>query len=356
MLARQCITLREATLGSMGIAPKPPSTRCRSKFESLPTELRLQIYSLLLDGKPECCLLEKCEISRTYSIPTLYPAILAVNRSISAEAYPVLYGENTFLFLGTTRDADQLLNSHQFFGRLAGLPTVQKSSLLPERSRRLIKHIAAAPLDPSKIDWVHQLLQLAPTTKTIEFDFWVVSYQSPRVLEPFARISILHASIPAIKSLINASTQTFRIGIRDVRTYYNANIRYPRRKRTEVPSLQLAVVDLKGLDDVQEKRRMVHKVLHLIFDMMGQRPLMPENSVLLEKRLMSVEKRVLLHSGFAGFWSSDEFRLHGENQRWIPVDSNGQIVEIGSGYKSITWRRWGIGPVKNNVPYDYSDY
>ena len=45
-----------------------------------------------------------------------------------------------------------------------------------------------------------------------ELDFWVV------VLEPFPSISVLNASIPAVKSLVDASTRTFRIDTQDVTT------------------------------------------------------------------------------------------------------------------------------------------
>ena len=129
--------------------PPPTPTTPKSKFEFLPTELRIKIYSLLLDGRPQTCLLERCEISRTYPIPTLYPAILAVNRFISAEAYPILYGDNAFLFIGLTDIDDQIAVHHQFLNRLAGLPKLQRSSLLPERSRHLIKHVVVAPLELS---------------------------------------------------------------------------------------------------------------------------------------------------------------------------------------------------------------
>ncbi|CAD6587155.1 MAG: hypothetical protein ASARMPREDX12_002763 [Alectoria sarmentosa] len=329
MLALQRISDWILDAESEDISPLPSPTPPRSRFESLPTELRLGIYSLLLSGKPEYCHFEKCDSGRSYSIPRLYPAILAVNRSISAEAYPILYGENTFLFLGTTRNADDLQVHYQLLGRRAGLPKLQKPSLLPEQSRHLIKHVAAAPLEVAKYDWVGRLLKLAPAVKTVDFDFWVGSFQRPDVLGSFTSISTLTASVPAIKSLINASTQTFRIGARDINAYYESGFRFSRRKRVELPGMKLAVVDLRGLDNMQEKSRLVHKALSFIIEIMGQRPPMPSNTNPPGQALVSVEKRLLVHRDFAGFWSSDEFTVTAEIQGWNPVDTNGQSIDIG---------------------------
>lgn len=332
--------------------PAPP----RSRFESLPTELRLQIYSLLLDGKPENCHFNKSEIGRSYSTPKLFPAILAVNRSISAEAYPVLYGENTFLFLGPTRSTDQIDVHQQFLSRLAGLPKPRKPSLLPEHSRHLIKHVAAAPLEPTRNDWAGRLLELAPATKTIEFDFWVGSYQTPDVLESWTGIAIINASIPAIKSLITTSTQIFSIGTRDITAYHDSKFRFSRRKHVELPGMQLAVVDLKGIDKVQEKSRMAHKALIFIIEIMGQKPPLPNFAISARQSLVSVEPRLRLHRDFAGFWSSDTSTVPAEYQGWRPVDTNGQSVEIGSECKGITWRRSGTDHVKNRFLYGYSGW
>lgn len=352
MLALQRISNRIMTSESETLPlPSPPPPK--SRFESLPTELRLQVYSLLLNGKPEYCHLEKCEIGGSYSIPRLYPAILAVNRSISAEAYPILYGENTFLFLGTTKNANDLHVQYQSLSRLAGLPKLQKPPLLPERSRQMIKHVAAAPLELVRNDWVGQLLSLAPATKTIEFDFWVGSRRNPHALESLTSIPILNASIPAIKSLINTSTQTFRIGTRDSIMYYDFRFRFARgstrRKRVELPGMQLAVVDLKGLDSVQEKRRTVHKALNFIIEIIGQRPPMPKSTLPPDQSLVPVEKRVNLHRDFAGFWSSDDFTVQVENPGWIPVDTTGRTVEMGAECKSMTWRRSEPGHVRNKL-------
>ena len=332
------------------ISLPPTPTTIKSKFESLPTELRLHIYCLLLDGKPQSCLLERCEISLSYPIPRLYPAILAINRFISAEAYPILYGENEFLFLGPTAIADQIDVRHQFLSHLAGLPKFQRTSLLPVRSRQLIKHVVAAPLELARSDWIDRLLQLAPHTRTVELDFWVATCQIPRILEPVARSSILNASIPAIKSSINASTQTFRIGIRDIADYHDARFCHWRGKRA-IPNMQLAVVDLKGLDKIQEKRSKVHEALHVIFVIMSQRPLMPNTLKPPEEALVWVEKRMLLHKDYAGFWSPDSLTVQFKNERWIAVDAKGQAVNIGSEFKSIIWQRSPNSHIKSRALY-----
>ena len=330
----------------------PPPT---STFESLPTELRLQIYSLLLHGNHGYCHLEKRKTPRTYLIPRLYPAILAVNRSISADAYPILYGDNTFLFLGTTTGADQLHVQYQTLGRLAGLPKLQTPSLLPERSRHLIKHVAIAPLELTKNDWVDKLLELSLMTKTIEFDLWVGLFRRPYLLEPLASIPTLNASIPAIKRLINASTQTFRIGTLYKSTNFDYTFRYPCRKREELSGMQLVVVDLKGLDDVSEKSQIVHKALNFIIKIMSQRPLLPNDTIPPGQTLVSVGKRLLVHKDFADFWSSDDFTVPGESQGWSPVDRNGQSVEIGQECRIITWRRSGTSDAQNKQSL-YSGY
>ena len=334
------------------ISPRPIPTTPKSKFESLPTELRLQIYCLLLDGKPQNCLLERCEISRSYPIPKLHPAILAVNRFISAEAYPVLYGENAFLFLGPTGIADQIAARHQFLSRLAGLPNFQRPSLLPAQSRQLIKHVVAAPVELARTDWIDRLLQLAPDARTVGFDFWVASCQRPRILEPVTTTSILNASIPAIKSSVSTSTQTFRIGIREIADYHDARFYHWRGKRA-LPNVQLAVVDLRGLEKLQEKRRKVHEALQFMIVIMSQRPLMPNTLISPKEALVWVEKRMLLHKDYAGFWSPDELPVKPKKERWIPVDAKGQAVNIGSESKSITWQRSPNGHVENRVLYGY---
>ena len=336
------------------ISPPPTPTAPKSKFESLPTELRLQIYCLLLDGRPQNCLLDRCEISRSYPTPKLYPAILAVNRFISAEAYPVLYGENAFLFLGLTGIAHQIAELHQLLSRRAGLPKFQRPPLLPARSRQLIKHVVAAPLELARTDWIDRLLELAPDTRTVEFDFWVHARQNPRILEPVGTISTLNASIPAIKSSINTSTQTFRIGIRAFADYFDARFYHFRTKRA-LPNVQLAVVDLKGLDEMQEKRRKVHEALHFMIVIMSQRPLMPNTVTLPEEALVWVEQGMLLHKDYAGFWSPDELTVNSKNEKWIPVDAKGHVVNIGSESKSMTWQRSPNSHVESKALYGYSD-
>ena len=301
-----------------------PSTPPKPSFESIPAELRLHIYSLLLDGKPECCHFQRSELGPSYSTPKLYPAILAVNRSISAEAYPVLYGENIFLFIGTTALGHHLDTRNQFLSHRAGLPRLRKPSLLPERSRQLIKHVVAAPLERDRNDWAGQLLELAPNVKTVEFDFWI-GYPLMRYnLDPFQSIRTLGASIPAIKSLINASTQTFRIGTRDIKSYHDSGFRFSRRQRVQLPGMQLAAVDLKGVDNVQEKSRMVHKTLTFITDILGQQPLLPNRTIPLGQALVVVEKRLLVHREFADVWCSDEFTAQAECRGWSPVDMDGR--------------------------------
>ena len=327
--------------------PAPTTTTIpMSRFESLPAELRLHIYSLLLAGKPEYCHYEWCTLGRSHSIPKLYPAILAVNRFISAETYPILYGETTFFFLGTTKIADQLDVHHQYLNRRAGLPIPQKPSLLPKQTRNSIKHVALAPsLQIASNDWASRLLDLAPAPKTIDFDFWVTSYLNPRILAFYSSVATLNASIPAIKSLINTSTQISRLGTRDFDTYNGSGPRFGRK----LPGVQLAVLNLKGSDNMQEKSRTVHKALSFIIEIIGQRPPMPNKSKPPSQALVSVEKGLLIHSDFAGFWCSHEFTVPVEKRGWIPLDSHGRNVNIGLEGKIITWQRSPAGHVKNKV-------
>ena len=320
-----------------------PSTPPKSGFESLPAELRLQIYSLLLDGKPECCHFQKSELGPRYSTPKLYPAILAVNRSISAEAYPVLYEENMFLFLGTTTLGQNLDTRNQFLSNRTGLPRLRNPSLLSERSRQLIKHVVAAPLELSRKDWVGQLLQLAPNVKIVEFDFWVGYPLRPYTLESFQSIRTLGASIPAIESLINASTQIFRIGTRDINSYHDCGFRFSRRQRVQLPGMQLAAVDLSGGDDVREKSHMVHEVLSFIIDVLGQQPLLSTRAIPLGQALVPVDRRLRMHSDLADFWRSNDFSVQDECQGWSPLDLGGRKVEIGQQCKKIIWRRSTTG-------------
>ena len=309
--------------------PSCPTTPHKSSFESLPAELRLQIYSLLLDGKPECCHFQRSELGPSYSTPKLYPAILAVNRSISAEAYHFLYEENMFLFLGTTALGQHLDTRNQFLSNRTGLPRLQSPSLLPERSRQLIKHVIAAPLEPSRKDWVGQLLELAPNAKVVEFDFWIGYPLRPYTLESFQSVLTLNASIPAIKSLINPSTQSFRIGTWDINSYHDSGFRFSRRQCVQLPGMQLAAIDLTGGGDVREKSHIVHKVLSLIIDVLGQQPLLSNRTIPLGQALVPVEKRLLVYRDFADFWRPNNFIVESECQGWSPVDTGGRKVEIG---------------------------
>lgn len=328
-----------------------PSTPHKSDFESIPAELRLQIYGLLLDGKPECCHLQRSELGPSYSTPKLYPAILAVNRSIAAEAYPVLYGENIFLFPGTTTLGHDLDTRSQFLSQRAGLPRLRKPPLLPERSRQLIKHVVAAPLELGRNDWVGQLLELAPNVKAVEFDLWIGYPLMPHRLDPSKFIRTLGASIPAIKSLINASTQIFRIGTREIKSYHDSGFQFSCRQRVQPRGMQLAAVDLQGVDDVQERSRMVHKALNFITEILGQQPLLPNRTIPVGQALVPVEKRLLVHRDFADFWCSDGLIVQAECRGWSPVDIDGKKVEVGQQCKNITWQRstTGYGPRRTDV-------
>lgn len=194
---------------------------------------------------------------------------------------------------------------------------------------------------------------MAPAIRTIEFDFWVGSYSRPEVLESFTSIPTLNASISAIKSLINASTLSFRIGTRDITAYHDSGFRFSRKRRVELPGVHLAAVDLKGLENVQEKGRMVHKALTFIIEIIGQRPPLPNNTIPPGQALVLVEKRMLVHRDFAGFWSTDELTVPAEDRGWMPVDTNGQSVKIGSECKSIRWRRSRTGLIKTQSLYGY---
>ena len=251
-----------------------------------------------------------------------------------------------FLFLGTTTLGQHLDTRNQFLSDRTGLPRLRNPSLLSERSRQLIKHVVAAPLELSRKDWVGQLLELAPNVKIVEFDFWIGYPLRPYTLGSFQSILTLGASIPAIKSLINASTQTFRIGTRDINSYHDSGFRFSRRQRVQLPGMQLAAVDLTGGDDVREKSHMVHKVLSFIIDVLGQQPLLSNRTIPPGKALVPVEKRLLVHCDFTEFWCSDDFSVQAECQGWSPVDMGGKKVEVGQQGKKITWRRstTGCGP------------
>ena len=63
---------------------------------------------------------------------------------------------------------------------------------------------------------------LASTVNVVESDFWI-GYPSMRhKVISFQSIRTLGTSIPAIKSLINASTQTFGIGTRKINSYHGS--------------------------------------------------------------------------------------------------------------------------------------
>lgn len=118
--------------------------------------------------------------------------------------------------------------------------------------------------------------------------------------------------------------------------------------------MQLAIIDLKGLDSVHNKVHEVDKALRFVVDAMRQRPLIPENSNSPKTALVGVEKRLHLHRDFAGFWSPDGLIAPIESRGWIPVDGHGQIVDIGSECKSITWRRLTAGCANSKALYGNS--
>ena len=251
-----------------------------------------------------------------------------------------------FLFLGTTTLGEHLDTRNQFLSNRTGLPRTRNPSLLPERSRQLIKHVVVAPLELSRRDWVGQLLELALNVKVVEFDFWIGYPLRPYTLESFQSILTLGASIPAIKSLINAPTQTFRIGTRDINSYHDSGFRFSRRQRVQLPGMQLTAVDLTDGDDVREKSHMVHKVLNFIINILGQQPLLSDRTIPLGQALVPVEKRLLMHRDLADFWRSNDFSVQAECQGWSLVDIGCRKIEIGQQRKKRIWRHstTGYGP------------
>lgn len=68
------------------------------RFKDLPTELKVQIYEILLLDEASCILaIPDLPPTRPTPSKSLYPVILRVSRSIYEEALPVLYGSNTWM-------------------------------------------------------------------------------------------------------------------------------------------------------------------------------------------------------------------------------------------------------------------
>ena len=118
--------------------------------------------------------------------------------------------------------------------------------------------------------------------------------------------------------------------------------------------MQLAALDLRGLDTIQEKRRKVHEALQFMIVILSQRPIMPNTSIPPEEGLVRVGKRMLVHKDYAGFWSSDELPFKPKKEGWIPVDAQGQAVKIGLESKSINWQRSPNSHVESKALYGYS--
>ena len=92
-------------------------------------------------------------------------------------------------------------------------------------------------------------------------------------------------------------------------------------------------------------------MLQFVIAIMGQWPLISKNPDPLKKVLVWVEQGLFLYKDFAAFWTSHDFKVQSENHRWIPVDIEGQVVNISSGYKSITWRHSLNRLVENKASY-----
>ncbi|KAM0794755.1 hypothetical protein BDR22DRAFT_967506 [Usnea florida] len=117
----------------------------------------------------------------------------------------------------------------------------------------------------------------------------------PDSIESLHSVRTVGASISAFESLINALTQTFRIGTRDINSYHDSGSRFPRRHDLKLPGMQLAAVDLTGGGGghVREKSRMVHKALSFVTDILRQQPLLPNRTIPLGQARVPVEKRLL---------------------------------------------------------------
>ena len=120
----------------------------------------------------------------------------------------------------------------------------------------------------------------------------------PCSIESSQSIRTVGASIPPIRSPINALTQTFRIRTRDINSFHDSGSEFPRRHGVQLSGMQLAAVDLTGGGGggVREKSHMVHKALSFVTDVLRQQPLLPNRTVPLGQARVSVEKRLLVHT------------------------------------------------------------
>ncbi|KAK2834873.1 hypothetical protein FQN49_006827 [Arthroderma sp. PD_2] len=107
------------------------SSNSPASLLSLPPEIRLKIYRLLLCSDTSLCLRKWTRVNIDYPFNKLFPSILRTNRLIYYEAVAVLYSENYFLAhaMGYRNTNYSLIKRVHFYLPWAGIMTLRGGKL-----------------------------------------------------------------------------------------------------------------------------------------------------------------------------------------------------------------------------------
>ena len=163
----------------------------KSRFECLPREIRYQIYDLLLVREFEHINLysHNLHILRASRLETnqgFHPAILTVNSFISSEAYPFLYGRNTFFLIR--------VDEHKFNSVAASRDNAVSPCHFTDRCRSFIKHLVFVRAQDFDDKDAFCVKATAPKLKLFDLGF------SPAHMWRLANLSV---NVEAVASVMN---------------------------------------------------------------------------------------------------------------------------------------------------------
>ncbi|KAI9789304.1 MAG: hypothetical protein M1835_001750 [Candelina submexicana] len=237
---------------------------------TLPTEIRLQIYTHLLHA-PHIFILtiDSGRDHVHYPLHPLHPSILRVSHLIFSEALPVLYSENTFHFLSN-------LAVRRYFLAKRCMSLLRDVRLGP---MQIGAYMACSEMTRS----VRHLKVVCPKLRSLGLQFWIAQYTNKEL-------------VGVMKELVRAVGQ----GCADMdieRVVVGCN--------NDVSEMELAILDLKGLQQGTVKRELVIDWLKhalAVMGRVGQLKLGTMENTFTRGVLQRVEKRVLVDRRLVEEW------------------------------------------------------
>ena len=129
-------------------------------------ELRLQIYKLLLCGKPDYFVFSSWPSGLDFENPEFHPAILTVDRTLWAKASPIVYGKHTLRSMDSASKRDDTIIYDSRRPSWIGDP--YNPSLSPQCYHHPVKQILSTTFGSFSLDEARCILSLAPALKPFD--------------------------------------------------------------------------------------------------------------------------------------------------------------------------------------------